>query len=244
MKNFTVVWISITAILAIAVLALGAAVVRLYQQQGSVPEAGTVVSAVSNPDGPASAAASETAASVPGITVPTALQCSVEQGALRLEAGDTFGLSDTGSSDCQVRWEDGVYFLSVRTTQDAPIVLTFPRGTQFDSVSLTVSGGTLSADGLCAQTLSASCQQGTLQYAGQVLSSAEVEHLQGETTLQLEGSVSDFNYDLTYDLGHIAIGSQSFAGARGSRTIDNGSAKNIRVHCSMGSVAVLFPEAS
>lgn len=239
MKKLTMVWISLTVILLIAVAALGAAVFHLYQQQGSAAAGSSAVS----PAEQVSAADSE-GASAPDATVPAALDCSVTQGALRLEEGDAFGLSDTGSSDCQVRWEDGVYFLSVRTTQDAPIVLTVPRGTQFDSISLTVSGGTLSAENLCTQTLSASCQQGTLQYAGQVLSSAEVEHLQGETSLQLAGSPSDFNYDLTYDLGHIAIGNQSYAGARGSRTIDYGSPKNIRIHCSMGSVAVLFPEAS
>ena len=34
------------------------------------------------------------------------------------------------------------------------------------------------------------------------------------------------------------------AGAKGSRFIDHGSDKTIRVHCAMGSVGVLFPEES
>ena len=256
MQKWIAVLLSLIALLMAAVLVLTAAVFHLYRTDAAdAPSVSAVETAsLSDPSasGPTGQAASVTggedaALSVPAqpdATVPSELRCSVEHGVLRLVQGDHFGLSDDSGSDCQVSWEDGVYLLSVNTTRSEPIVLTVPQGTHFQAVSLTVNGGNLSAENLCTGTLATSCQQGVLHYTGQVEGSAQVDHLQGETLLQLSGRPSDFNYELEYDLGHIAVGSQSFAGARGSHSIDNGSAKTIQIQCSMGSVEVVFPEDS
>lgn len=248
MQKWIAVLLSLIALLMAAVLVLTAAVFHLYRTDAAdAPSVSAVETAsLSDPSasGPTGQAASVTGGEDAALSVPSELRCSVEHGVLRLVQGDHFGLSDDSGSDCQVSWEDGVYLLSVNTTRSEPIVLTVPQGTHFQAVSLTVNGGNLSAENLCTGTLSTSCQQGVLHYTGQVEGSAQVDHLQGETLLQLSGRPSDFNYELEYDLGHIAVGSQSFAGARGSHSIDNGSAKTIQIQCSMGSVEVVFPEDS
>lgn len=255
MQKWIAVLFSFVLVLLAAVLFLMAAVFRLYQKDQDLSVSASTVQTISQsgPDG--EILPSSGAESVPGpmeqaesafsaASVPAEIHCSVEQGALRLVEGEAFGLSESGGQDCEVSWKDGVYFLSVHTTHQEPIILTVPQGTRLETLSLSVTGGDLSAEGLCTNALSVTCAQGTLHFSGQVEGSAQVDHQQGNTVLELSGSASDFNYELEYELGHIAIGSQSYAGAHGSQSIQNGSAKTIQIHCAMGNVGILFPEDS
>ena len=172
------------------------------------------------------------------------LDCSVQLGALKVIRGEEFGILEGDAGDCEAYLEDGVYTISVSTTREAPVVVTVPEEVQFERATLTASGGKLTAENLEVGELYSTCERGVLQFSGCVDKTAEVEHLQGETVLQLSGDPSEFNYELSYELGHIEVGGQSYAGAKGSQSIDHGSDKTIRVHCAMGSVGVLFPEES
>lgn len=170
------------------------------------------------------------------------LHCSVQSGALRIVRGETFGVSK-GSAACDAYFEDGVYTISAASTGE-PIVVTVPQETNFKCVTLEASGGDLDVEDLDVEELSVTCGQGTLRFSGSVSADVEVEHTQGETVLQLDGDPTSFNYELTYESGHIQIGEQSYAGAHGSQSIDNGCEKTVRVHCAMGNVDIVFPEAS
>lgn len=253
MRKWMVVLFSFVLVLLAAVLILAAAVFHLYQKnrtlsapismgqtlaqsspdEGLLPSGGTAETP--SPEEQAASAWSEA-------SVPAEIHCLVERGALQLVEGEAFSLAEGSEQDCEVSWKDGVYSLSVSTTRQEPVILTLPQGTRLEALSLSVAGGELSAEGLCTETLSVTCTQGALHFSGQVEGSAEIEHQQGNTVLELSGHASDFNYELEYELGHIAIGRQSYAGAHGSQSIQNGSAKTFRVHCAMGSVGILFPE--
>ena len=172
----------------------------------------------------------------------TELRCSAELGALNIVEGAEFGLSED-SSDCEAYIEDNAYVVSASTTHDAPIVVTVPEGMTFERVTLSASGGNLTVEGIDTRALSTDCAQGSIYYSGRLDGDADVEHLQGQTVLQLEGKSSEFNFELEYSLGHIQVDDLSLGGPRGSQSIDNGSEKTIHVYCTMGDVSVLFPDA-
>ena len=238
------------AFLLVAVVILGGAVAVLYQRDSAGTETsaeGTNQSgsaAGSESGGEAQGAAEDGGASSGEAELGKELRCSVQLGALKIVAGEKFGVLEGNADDCQTALEDGVYTISSNTTHSEPIVVSVPEDIRLERAVFTVSGGTLTVENLDVQDLEATCEQGALQFSGRVEGNAEVEHLQGETALQLEGSPSDFNYEISYELGHVQIGEQSYAGAKGSQSIDNHSENTIRVHCAMGSVGIVFPEAA
>lgn len=231
----------LTVVLLIAVVLLGAAVFRLYQRDDSPsvsasdPSAPSVTNA--GTDGESKAPVQEKATTAE-------LRCTVELGALKVIRGEAFGISEGSTSDCETSLEDGVYTVSVSAAHGAPVVVTVPEDVYFATSDLTVSGGNLTVEDLDVEDLSATCEQGSLQFSGRVDGDVEVEHLQGETALKLEGSASDFNHEISYEMGHVQVGTQSYSGAKGSQSVDNGAEKTLRVHCSMGDVGVVFADAS
>ena len=233
----------LTVFLLIAVVLLGAAVFRLYQRDESPSVSASDPSAPSVTD--AGTDTEESKAPVQEMEATTAeLRCTVELGALKVIRGETFGISEGSTSDCETSLEDGVYTVSVSAAHGAPVVVTVPEDVYFTASDLTVSSGNLTVEDLHVEDLSATCEQGSLQFSGRVDGDVEVEHLQGETALQLEGSASDFNHEISYEMGHVQVGAQSYSGAKGSQSVDNGAEKTLRVHCTMGDVGVVFADAS
>lgn len=218
----------VIVLLSAAVVLLGAA---LLSRQTGAPEAG------------APSESRETATATPdGSSGETAdLNCTVQSGALQIIRGEAFGISE-GADACEATFADGVYTVTAFGTGE-PVVVTVPQEMTFSRITLSSTGGSLDAEDLDTEELSVSCGQGTLRFSGSVTSGAEVEHTQGETSLELDGDPAAFNYDLSYEMGHIQVGEQSYAGSYGSQSIDNGSEKTIRVHCSMGSVDISFSAA-
>ena len=232
----------LTVFLLIAVVLLGAAVFRLYQRDDSPSVSASDPSAPSVTDAGTDTDESKAPAQEEATTVE--LRCTVELGALKVIRGEAFGISEGSTSDCETSLEDGVYTVSVSAAHGAPVVVTVPEDVYFTASDLTVSGGNLTVEDLDVEDLSATCEQGSLQFSGRVDGDVEVEHLQGETSLHLEGSASDFNHEISYEMGHVQVGTQSYSGAKGSQSVDNGAKKTLRVHCSMGDVGVVFADAS
>lgn len=255
MKNLTN---ALLLVLLAAVIVLGAAVIYLYQRDGSPssPASGAPLASQSEPAAGSTPAPSgddgqedggpgtEENSAQPGGTeedaAVTELRCSAQLGSLEIVEGTEFGLSEGSNTECEAYIEDNAYVVSASTTNDSPIVVTVPEGITFEQVTLTASGGNLTAEGIDTQSLSTSCTQGAIYYSGRLDGSADVEHLQGQTVLQLEGASSDYNFELEYSLGHIQVGDLSFGGPKGSHSIDNGSENTVRVYCTMGDVSVLF----
>lgn len=232
----------LTVFLLIAVVLLGAAVFRLYQRDDSPSVSASDPSAPSVTDAGTDTDESKAPAQEEATTAE--LRCTVELGALKVIRGEAFGISEGSTSDCETSLEDGVYTVSVSAAHGAPVVVTVPEDVYFTTSDLTVSGGNLTVEDLDVEDLSATCEQGSLQFSGRVDGDVEVEHLQGETALQLEGSASDFNHEISYEMGHVQVGAQSYSGAKGSQSVDNGAKKTLRVHCSMGDVGIVFTNAS
>lgn len=239
--------IFLIVILSIAVGALGAA---LFLQRSPAPT--SVSQSASSEEDPAKPvegreesadAPSSTGAGDSAEEESAILQCTVQSGALKILRGETFGVAEGPADTCETSFEDGVYTVSASGSGQA-VAVTVPESADFDQIVLTVTGGSLNVEDVDTRELSAACTKGALYYAGNVTEDASVEHTQGETTLQLDGSAADFNYALSYQMGHIQIGDQTYTGAGGEESVDNGSQKTLRVNCAMGSVDILFSDAA
>ena len=228
-------------LLLIAVIFLGGAVFLLWQKDS------TPTIPVSSQSATSQSSTSHAAQSGTGPAQNTdqaaELSCSVQLGALRIVQGEEFALQDGNESDCQISCENGIYTVSVNTTRSAPVVVSVPKDAFFQQATFTTWGGALTAENLAVRDLHTTCEKGAIQFSGRVEGTIELDHQQGATTLQLEGNQADFNYQVSYQLGHVQIGDQTFAGVKGSHSIDNGSGKTIHANCAMGSVRVLFSQA-
>lgn len=169
------------------------------------------------------------------------LQCSVTHGALEIIPGKEFQVSDSTNGQFEASVKDGIYVVTGSNTMDNHITVTVPENFVFQNVSLSANGGALNAQGLQTGNLQTSCDGGSINFTGSISKDASVEHLLGKTVLQLTGKPTDYNYALSYSMGHIGIGDQQYAGTNGSQSIDNGSGQNMQIHCKMGSVSVVFP---
>lgn len=244
----------INILLALAVVVLGVAVVNLYLGRTSEGEprpsgGNAAVSALPtdttteqpNEDQEQSAQPSESGGETAGEEQEIrGLQCSVAKGSLSVVVGKQFQVTDQNGADFEAAVEDGVYTVTGSATAENHLTVTIPADITFEQVNLTATGGAVSARDIRTDSLATRCDAGAIDFAGEVLGDASVDHSLGKTVLELTGSESDYNYELEYSMGHVGIGAQQFAGAGGSQSIDNGAERTMQIRCAMGSVSVLF----
>ena len=238
------------AFLLLAVTILAVAVCYLYQRYGAEHAAAPAFSqepsrpgqsddnATSETEAPEENGASRQEAEAKSEI--TGLRCSVQLGTLELVEGEAFGVSELSGNTCEAYIEDGVYVVTGSAAYENHLVVTVPAEYLFQSVELSVTGGALTAEGLHTNELTTNCDKGSIYYSGYLEETARVEQFQGKTTLELAGSEEDFNYELEYELGHIELGGEAYAGMHGDVPIDCGADKTIQVQCRMGSVSLLF----
>ncbi len=107
---------------------------------------------------------------------------------------------------------------------------------------ISVGAGQIQIHDMEVRELSAEIGMGEFIARGDVGYSADLECSMGNIELMLEGSQSDFNYQIDSAMGNMVLGEQSFGGLASERRIDNGAGKNIEVDCSMGNITIYFTE--
>lgn len=227
----------IITVLVVAVIGLSVAVFSLYQKSNTVQTSTSTASTQLENNETEISSESENTDTESEVT---GLQCSVQLGALEIVEGDEFSISELNNSDYEAYIENNTYIVVGSKTHDNHIVVTVPKDYQFQSVTLTVTGGALSAQGIETQALYTNCDKGSINFSGSINGNAQIQHQQGKTILNINANQSDFNYELDYDLGHIGIGAKQYAGASGKETINNGASKTMNIQCKMGSVSVVF----
>lgn len=132
-------------------------------------------------------------------------------------------------------------------------------GLQAREVSLSVGAGQVSLDDLLTDSLEVDLGLGQIELneavmgkldaeigmgefvaAGTLNGDANVECSMGNVSLTLEGSLRDFNYELSKALGNVTLGNSSSSGFASEKYMDNGADKTIEVDCAMGNVSVRF----
>jgi hypothetical protein len=186
------------------------------------------------------------------------LQSYVEDGTLYIRSTASVKKWDE-LNGCQIILyvPDGTYF------DDAEIEVGAGR-LEFDSlyagkVSLSVGAGRIRLDDLQTGELEVSVGLGQVDIqravmgkldaeigmgefvaAGTLNGDADVECSMGNVSLTLEGSMRDFNYELSKAMGNVTLGSSSGSGFSSEKYMDNGADKTIDVDCAVGNVSVQF----
>ena len=79
-----------------------------------------------------------------------------------------------------------------------------------------------------------------LDFYGTVEKEVDIDCGAGSVTLNLEGKVEDYNYELECGIGSIDIGGSSYSGLSSSHSVDNGAARIISADCGMGAISLRF----
>ena len=97
---------------------------------------------------------------------------------------------------------------------------------------------TLNAD---IEELDVETGAGSLDFYGTVEKEVDIDCGAGRVTLNLEGKVEDYNYELDSSAGSVEIGEDiDLGGLSTEKSIDNGSKRTIEISNGAGSVEIRF----
>ena len=150
-------------------------------------------------------------------------------------------------------------FKNVRNVKGI-LVIYLPRDYKFDQVDMEYGAVTAEIDGLNAKSLkiesgASGCTiknadieeldvetgAGSLDFYGTVEKEVDIDCGAGSVTLNLEGKVEDYNYELDSSAGSIEIGEDiDLGGLSTEKSIDNGSKRTIEISNGAGSVEIRF----
>ena len=150
-------------------------------------------------------------------------------------------------------------FKNVRNVKGI-LVIYLPRDYKFDQVDMEYGAVTAEIDGLNAKSLkiesgASGCTiknadieeldvetgAGSLDFYGTVEKEVDIDCGAGSVTLNLEGKVEDYNYELDSSAGSIEIGEDiDLGGLSTEKSIDNGSKSTIEISNGAGSVEIRF----
>ena len=130
-------------------------------------------------------------------------------------------------------------FKNVRNVKGT-LVIYLPRDYKFDQVDMEYGAVTAEIDGLNAKSLK--IESGA---SGCTIKNADIEVDidcgAGSVTLNLEGKVEDYNYELDSSAGSVEIGEDiDLGGLSTEKSIDNGSKRTIEISNGAGSVEICF----
>ena len=109
-----------------------------------------------------------------------------------------------------------------------------------DQTTFDCGMGQLIVEQLQSRIVDAAVGMGSLQLAGDVTERLTGECSMGELQLELAGTQTDYNYDLSCGMGELTIGDDSYTGMAQKKQINNNAAKSMNLECSMGNVSVQF----
>lgn len=109
-----------------------------------------------------------------------------------------------------------------------------------DSLEASVGLGQIALDNAFMGALDAEIGMGEFVADGILNGNADVECSMGNVSLTLEGSLRDFNYELSKALGNVTLGSSSSSGFASEKYLDNDADKTISVDCAVGNVTIQF----
>ena len=167
-------------------------------------------------------------------------------------------LSDDGKT-LEITTKMRSSFKNVRNVKGT-LVIYLPKDYKFDQVDMEYGAATAEIDGLNAKSLkiesgASGCTiknadieeldvetgAGSLDFYGTVEKEVDIDCGAGRVTLNLEGKVEDYNYELDSSAGSIQIGDdQEYGGLSAEKSIDNGSKRTIEISNGAGSVEIRF----
>lgn len=167
-------------------------------------------------------------------------------------------LSDDGKT-LEITTKMRSSFKNVRNVKGT-LVIYLPKDYKFDQVDMEYGAATADIDGLNAKSLkiesgASGCTiknadieeldvetgAGSLDFYGTVEKEVDIDCGAGRVTLNLEGKVEDYNYELDSSAGSVEIGEDiDIGGLSTEKSIDNGSKRTIEISNGAGSVEIRF----
>lgn len=167
-------------------------------------------------------------------------------------------LSDDGKT-LEITTKMRSSFKNVRNVKGT-FVIYLPKDYKFDQVDMEYGAATADIDGLNAKSLkiesgASGCTiknadieeldvetgAGSLDFYGTVEKEVDIDCGAGRVTLNLEGKVEDYNYELDSSAGSVEIGEDiDLGGLSTEKSIDNGSKRTIEISNGAGSVEIRF----
>lgn len=105
-----------------------------------------------------------------------------------------------------------------------------------------VGMGQINMTDITVQNLDAEVGAGGMSAKGTVKGDASVKCSMGSLELQLDGSETDFNYQMIGTMGNIKLAGQGYSGVGMQREIDNGAEKSLTAECTMGNISIHFED--
>lgn len=167
-------------------------------------------------------------------------------------------LSDDGKT-LEITTKMRSSFKNVRNVKGT-LVIYLPKDYKFDQMDMEYGAATAEIDGLNAKSLkiesgASGCTiknadieeldvetgDGSLDFYGTVEKEVDIDCGAGRVTLNLEGKVEDYNYELDSSAGSVEIGEDiDLGGLSTEKSIDNGSKRTIEISNGAGSVEIRF----
>lgn len=167
-------------------------------------------------------------------------------------------LSDDGKT-LEITTKMRSSFKNVRNVKGT-LVIYLPKDYKFDQMDMEYGAATAEIDGLNAKSLkiesgASGCTiknadieeldvetgAGSLDFYGTVEKEVDIDCGAGRVTLNLEGKVEDYNYELDSSAGSVEIGEDiDLGGLSTEKSIDNGSKRTIEISHGAGSVEIRF----
>lgn len=167
-------------------------------------------------------------------------------------------LSDDGKT-LEITTKMRSSFKNVRNVKGT-LVIYLPKDYKFDQVDMEYGAATAEIDGLNTKSLkiesgASGCTiknadieeldvetgAGNLDFYGTVEKEVDIDCGAGRVTLNLEGKVEDYNYELDSSAGSVEIGEDiDLGGLSTEKSIDNGSKRTIEISNGAGSVEIRF----
>mgnify|MGYP000001826752 CR=1 FL=1 len=144
---------------------------------------------------------------------------------------------------------------------DAAVYISLPAGTVLEELSADVGTGFLEMEKISvkeaeievgagqgiitdleAEKLKADCGAGQLIMSGNITGDAEIDCGVGEVIYTAQGSSSDYDYEVSSQIGEVMIGDESYSGISNKMKIDNNAGRTLKAECGIGSIEVIFTE--
>lgn len=107
-------------------------------------------------------------------------------------------------------------------------------------LDIDVDAGEVHADHFLTNELTMNCDVGLIEAVGKTIGDADLETGVGEIDFTAIGSETDYNYDLSCDIGSIVCGTREFTELGSEYNIDNQTDKTMAIDCGVGDVNVQF----
>lgn len=107
-------------------------------------------------------------------------------------------------------------------------------------LDINLGAGNLEIYDLTAEDVNVKCGCGNVELYGNIVGDLDAELGLGNITMELDGTESDHNYDISCVMGDVTIGNNEYSGLSSSRFMDNDAKSDFSIDCALGNIEIFF----